>query len=129
MNQSLTKKQFFILMKLVYLGNWIVNAFNIEQDKEYEQVEDLIFKMAQIYGFDRFSQWFKQISRELETAINSHSFYSSGHDFVADVMFYLLQKNLTVAQSLDILINNPPATVAQLRNCDEYCRNLPIPTT
>jgi|SRR3989344_323334 len=72
---------------------------------------------------------FKQISRELETAINSHSFYSSGHDFVADVMFYLLQKNLTVAQSLDILINNPPATVAQLRNCDEYCRNLPIPTT
>jgi len=54
MNQSLTKKQFFILMKLVYLGNWIVNAFNIEQDKEYEQVEDLIFKMAQIYGFDRY---------------------------------------------------------------------------
>ena len=54
MNQSLTKKQFFILMKLVYLGNWIVNAFNIKQDEEYEQVEDLIFKMAQIYGFDRY---------------------------------------------------------------------------
>jgi hypothetical protein len=54
MSQSLTKQQLFILMKLVYLGNWIANAFRDKQIKEYEEGEDLIFKMAKFYGFDRF---------------------------------------------------------------------------
>ncbi|MBU2592256.1 hypothetical protein KKD61_02250 [Patescibacteria group bacterium] len=49
-----TKKQFLSLMKAVYLGNWMANAWRIKgRVKDYERIEDYIFSLAPRFGLDR----------------------------------------------------------------------------
>lgn len=50
---NLTKSQFLKLMKLAYIGEWVVNAHRTD-DKvdEFEDVEQLIYKMADEFGFE-----------------------------------------------------------------------------
>ena len=48
---GLTRKQFKALLKVVYLGNWVANAYRTEDmQKEYERIEDYIFSLAPQFG-------------------------------------------------------------------------------
>jgi len=50
-----TNEQYLALMKAVYLGNWVANAYRTEEMKEeYEKIEDYIFSFAQKFGLDQF---------------------------------------------------------------------------
>jgi hypothetical protein len=54
-----SKEQFFTLMKMVYLGNWMVNANRdgSKEDphiKEYEKMEDYIFSLAPQFDWDKY---------------------------------------------------------------------------
>jgi len=54
-----TKKQFEILLKLVYLGNWMANANRVgtpndPMKKEYEEIERYIFSFAKKFGLDEY---------------------------------------------------------------------------
>jgi len=52
---SLSKKQFEALMKVVYLGNWMANAYRTEDmKKDYEGIEDFIFSLAPSFGLDQY---------------------------------------------------------------------------
>lgn len=52
---TLTGKQFIALLKVVYLGNWMVNAYRTEDmKKEYEGVEDYIFSLAPQFGLEKY---------------------------------------------------------------------------
>ncbi|HWY79778.1 MAG TPA: hypothetical protein VNW29_05480 [Candidatus Sulfotelmatobacter sp.] len=52
---NLTKKQFKSLLKVVYLGNWMVNAYRTDDtNEEYESIEDLIFSYAPQFGFEKY---------------------------------------------------------------------------
>lgn len=52
---ELSKKRFLALMKAVYLGNWMVNAYRTENMKEdYESIEDFVFSLAPKFGFDKY---------------------------------------------------------------------------
>ena len=56
---KLTKEQFEVLLKLVYLGNWMVNANrdgspgNPHKEK-YEAIENYIFSFAKGFGFSEY---------------------------------------------------------------------------
>lgn len=52
---ELTKKQFEVLLKIVYLGNWMVNAYRTDDlKKDYQNIEDLIFSLAPKFGFEKY---------------------------------------------------------------------------
>ena len=52
-----TKEQFFVLLKAVYMGNWMANG-NAEEEgelrKDYDALESLIFSHASQFGFDEY---------------------------------------------------------------------------
>lgn len=55
MKVNLTKKQYEVLAKTVYLGNWMANAQrtgnkNDPHLKEYEEISDYIFSLAPEFG-------------------------------------------------------------------------------
>ena len=56
MKINLTKKQYEILAKAVYLGNWMANAQRTGRKddphyKEYEDIADYIYSFAKDFGF------------------------------------------------------------------------------
>lgn len=56
-NQSIefTNEQYLALMKAVYLGNWMANAYRIDdKKKDYEAIENYIFSFAPKFGQSRF---------------------------------------------------------------------------
>ncbi len=58
-NIELTKEQFLVLMKAVYLGNWMANASRTggKDDphiKEYEEILDYIFSLASRFGLEKY---------------------------------------------------------------------------
>jgi hypothetical protein len=56
MKINFTKKQYEDLLKLVYLGNWVVNAHkvNIEPDN-FDQLEGYVFSFAKDFGLDNYA--------------------------------------------------------------------------
>lgn len=65
-NIELTRKQFETLLKLVYLGNWLVNGLRPpkEQLQKFNDLEQLIFSIAKKFGFDKYVSDFDQEFRE-----------------------------------------------------------------
>ena len=52
---AFTKKQFKALLKAVFLGNWMANAYRVDDiKKDYENIEDYIFSLAPQFGFDKY---------------------------------------------------------------------------
>jgi len=50
-----THEQYLALMKVVYLGNWVANAYRTEKmKKDYEAIDDYIFSFAPKFGLSRF---------------------------------------------------------------------------
>ncbi len=50
MEITLTKKQYQSLLKMVFLGNWLINAPRIEPIKEFDEIEEYIFSHAEKFG-------------------------------------------------------------------------------
>ena len=51
MKITLTKEQFEILMRMVYLGNWVVNGDRTEgRYEDYDNMENLLFSQADKFG-------------------------------------------------------------------------------
>lgn len=56
---ELSKKQFEALLKAVYLGNWMANAYRDGSADdpliaEYEKIEDYIFSLAPQFGLEKY---------------------------------------------------------------------------
>lgn len=55
MKIGFTKEQFENLMKLVYLGNWMVNANRTDDTiKKYEELENYIFSFAKDFELEKY---------------------------------------------------------------------------
>ncbi|MCK5416178.1 hypothetical protein KAI92_01985 [Candidatus Parcubacteria bacterium] len=59
MKINFTKKQFEVLIKMSYIGNWVVNgvrsdAKGDEQIKEYKDLEKYIFSFAKKFGMEKY---------------------------------------------------------------------------
>lgn len=54
-NITLTNKQFKALLKAVYLGNCMANAYRTDDmQKDYEGIEDYIFSLAPQFGLEKY---------------------------------------------------------------------------
>lgn len=50
-----TKRQFMALLKAVYLGNWMANAYRTnDMQKDYESTENYIFSLAPLFGLEKY---------------------------------------------------------------------------
>ena len=73
---ELTRDQFFRMLKLVYLGRWMVNSHRDEPDKSMEDIEQYMYSAATIFGYDsmvEFDQSYKKFfpSAELEETMDT----------------------------------------------------------
>ena len=76
MEIKLTKEQYENLLKLVYLGNWMVNAIRSgaegdEQIEKYNEIEQYIFSFAKKFGLEKYIEFDEKYNqffptRELE---------------------------------------------------------------
>ncbi len=73
MKINFSKKQFENLIKLVYLGNWMINAIRVgdEKIKKYDEIEQYIYSFAKDFGLEKYIEFSKKYNkffpaRELE---------------------------------------------------------------
>ncbi|MCX6717060.1 MAG: hypothetical protein NTU76_00070, partial [Candidatus Taylorbacteria bacterium] len=55
MKINFTKKQYLQLLKMAYLGNWMINAQREKTIKEYDEVERYIFSFAKEFGYNEYA--------------------------------------------------------------------------
>lgn len=83
MKIDFTKEQFKILMELAYLGNSVVNDFNVpsEIEKKYENMENYIYSFCNNFGYreyvdysDEYNLYFPthKFDKEVEPKIKSY---------------------------------------------------------
>ena len=65
MEIKFTEKQYESLLKLVYLGNWMINAIRLvdEQIKEYENIEQYIFSFAKDAGLENWIEFDNELNK------------------------------------------------------------------
>ncbi|MCI4446114.1 MAG: hypothetical protein JHC32_08825 [Candidatus Aminicenantes bacterium] len=81
MEIKLTEEQFEKLMELVYLGNWMINAYRTDDYlEEYSEVTSQIFKQAAEAGMEG-----KVVKDEIENRyLPSYEFEESMVDFITE---------------------------------------------
>lgn len=50
---KLTEKQYETLVKMIYLGNWVIEESNDDPNSDYQALEQYILSQAKEYGFDK----------------------------------------------------------------------------
>lgn len=69
MKIDFSKEQFAVLMKLCYLGNWVVNAIRTDDHiKEFDDLEQYIYSFANEFGVEGFVEYDKKFKKYFPTA-------------------------------------------------------------
>ena len=50
MKTAFSTREYKTLMELVFMGNWVANAYSTEPLKEYDDLEQAVFENAEEYG-------------------------------------------------------------------------------
>lgn len=51
-----TKEQFEALLKMAYLGNWVINAHRIDDIiEEFNEMEEYLFSKTALFGLEKYS--------------------------------------------------------------------------
>ncbi|MBP6909549.1 MAG: hypothetical protein KBC18_03885 [Candidatus Saccharicenans sp.] len=81
MDLNLTREQYEKLLELVYLGNWLINAYRTDDYLEdYSDVVSLIFSQAEKAGLEE-----KAVRDEMgEKYLPSFDFEESLHDYISE---------------------------------------------
>ncbi len=81
MNLELTREQYEKLLELVYLGNWMVNAYRTDDYlEEYSELVSYIFSRAEEAGLQG-----KAVKDEMENKyLPSYEFEESLQDFISE---------------------------------------------
>jgi len=69
MEIRLTKEQYENLIKLVYLGNWMINAIRLKDEriKKYDDIEQYIFSFAKAFSLEKYIEFDKEFNRFFPT--------------------------------------------------------------
>jgi len=63
-----TKTQYENLIKLVYLGNWMINAIRTDDRiKKYEDIEQYIYSFAKEVGLDKYIEFDNELNKFFPT--------------------------------------------------------------
>ncbi len=63
MDITLNENQYENLIKLVFLGDWLINSFRTERIKDFEELESLVYSFAQDSELEKFVS-FDEATRE-----------------------------------------------------------------
>lgn len=109
---KLTHKQFISLLKLVYLGNWIVNAIRTtdEHIEKFHNLEQFIFSLAKDAGLEdyvefdsRFKEFFPKNklaeSKEMLTLIDEYD----DETFWSELEVHLSRRDFIRAYGLEVI--------------------------
>jgi len=82
MQIELSKKQYWHLLRAVYMADWMANAIceaDMEEDKGIEEIQDYVFSFAKEMGFEKYVQYdeglkehFATFDLEDEQSVRSH---------------------------------------------------------
>lgn len=89
MNLKLTKKQYKNLLKLVYLGNWLINAIRLEDDriKKYDEIEEYIYSFAKKAGLEKYIEFDKKFNKFFPTREFSDGMYQYIEEYDDDAFW------------------------------------------
>lgn len=102
---TLTKKQYENLVKMVYLGNWMINSIRSgqegdEQIEKYNKIEQYIFSFAEEAGMDRYIEFDKKLNKffptiefEEETDIEKYRSEYNNETFWEELIDILAQRD------------------------------------
>ncbi len=71
MKINFTNKEFRTLLDLIYLGNWVINANEIEPEKNLNKHEELVQKIyshAKDFNFENLVEYNNEFKEYIETA-------------------------------------------------------------
>ncbi|MBM3295083.1 MAG: hypothetical protein FJY82_11265 [Candidatus Aminicenantes bacterium] len=95
MELKLTKKQYETLMKLVYLGNWVVNGYK-KEDKaaDTDHLENYIFAKASDFGLGNLVFYDEELDGYYPSQETEDAWLADFDEFVNDVYWDELMHRL-----------------------------------
>lgn len=104
MKINITKKQYKLLMELLYLGNWTANASRDEEIEEYNEVIQYFLSFAKDFGMDDVFIYDRELAMyfptyEYEEAMQPLIKYNDEDVFWYELSSHLAQKEM---QELDV---------------------------
>jgi len=102
MKIELTRKQYEALIKLIYLGEWVINAYRTDDRlREFEEVEQHILSFYEEFGMERnicFDKELKRffMTREFEAESHVHDYIDEYNEntFWDELIFRLARRDL-----------------------------------
>ena len=106
MKINITNKQYLSLIKMVYLGNWMINAIRTGQKgdeyvKEYEDLEQYIYSFAKDYGMEKYIEFDKKMAQhfptnefEVNTDLNLRHEEYDEHTFWEELFYKLYERDM-----------------------------------
>ena len=78
MEINFTKEQFQTLLKLLYLGEWVVNSYKSKEDKLYKESDNLeqhIFSFASKFGLENLIEYDQSLKKFVPTLTMEEKFH------------------------------------------------------
>lgn len=102
MEIKFTKEQYENLMKLVYLGNWMINAIRTDDRvKKYDELKHYIFSFAKDAGLDRYidydeksGKYYPSIELEEDAEIEQYMDDYNDENFWEELIHNLARRDL-----------------------------------
>jgi hypothetical protein len=83
-----TKRQFETLMRLVYLGNWVVNGYRAEApDEETNALENAVYSKARDFGLGRLVDFDEDLGQYFPSAAAEEEWDSALDDYRNDLFW------------------------------------------
>lgn len=107
MQLTLSKGQYKHLVRLVYLGNWMINAIHSgdkgdAQFEKYNEIEQLIFSFAKEAGFEQLVEYDEESKEFFPTRrfdedkeVNKYREEYNNHTFWEELFYNLVERDMT----------------------------------
>ena len=107
MQITFSKEQYENLVRLIYLGNWMVNAIHSgskgdKQIEKYNAIEQLIFSSAKEAGLERWVEYDGELKEFFPTRrfdedkeINEYREEYNNHTFWEELFYNLVERDMT----------------------------------
>lgn len=95
MEIKLTKRQYEKLMRLIYLGNWVINGYHPEDsDEETDALEDFLYGQARNFGLSKHVFYDEEVDGWYPTKETEDVWLADLDDYKNDVFWEELEYQL-----------------------------------
>jgi hypothetical protein len=117
MNIPLTKEQYMDLVKVVHLGDWLVNSYREEEESmEFKEIGKHIFSFAKEFGMDDVLKFDEKIGTIVPTAEFEEEVISLSDEYDYEVFWEKLIEELA---NRDMLMDFSEAEIKEMDEADK----------